>query len=286
MATCDAVVIIPLLGVLAFAALRCEAALRYRRLARLQAALAGRFGRLVEAERMTVPPGCFQDRLCAFPAALAAPSAAILRTAAEGAVAAGQDGDARHPGAAEGAGAAERSYIPGHKAGGTVSYAALHTCAPALVAFYQCAELRRFCSQVVGAELVPTPINDQSSCSLLVYQRAGDHIGWHFDHDFYRGRHFTVLLTLVNERRGRAGASSARLEANIAGEVRLVPTPGNTLVIFEGARVRHRVTRLGEGERRILLSMTFCTDPRASLLQGLLRRCKDTAYYGVRALWS
>jgi hypothetical protein len=280
MPTAEPVVLIPLLGVLAFGALRCGSALRYRRLARLQAALAGRFGRFLDAARVTVPPDCFRERLCAFPAALAPQAAALLRAAAERAVAAGQDGGKQRPGAAE------RSYIPGHKAGGTVSYAALHTLAPELVAFYHCTELRRLCSEVVGADLVPTPINDQSSCSLLVYQRMGDHIGWHYDHDFYRGRHFTVLLTLVNERRGQLGTSSARLEANIAGEVRVVPTPSDTLVIFEGARVRHRVTRLGEDERRILLSMTFCTDPRASLLQGLLRRCKDTAYYGVRALWS
>jgi hypothetical protein len=280
MPTLDPVVIIPLLGVLAFGALRFRAALRYRRLARLQVALAGRFGRFWPATRVTVAAGGFSERLCAFPDALGAETAAILRAAAERAVAAGQHGDAPRPGAAE------RSYIPGHKAGGTVSYAALHTCAPELVAFYHSEELRRLCSEVVGTELVPTPINDQSSCSLLVYQRAGDHIGWHYDHDFYRGRHFTVLLILVNERRGQPGTSAARLEANIAGEVRVVPTPCNTLVVFEGARVRHRVTRLGEDERRILLSMTFCTDPRASMLQGLLRRCKDTAYYGVRALWS
>jgi hypothetical protein len=280
MPTADPAVIIVLLASLAFGALRIASALRYRRLARLQHGHAGRLGGFLDAARVTVTPGGFSDRLCAFPDALMAPSAAILRGAAQRTVAAGPTPAARQ------AGAAQRSYIPGHKAGGTVSYAALHTCAPELVAFYQSEELRRLCSQVVGAELVRTPINDQSSCSLLIYQRAGDHIGWHFDHDFYRGRHFTVLLTLVNECRGRPGTSAARLEAQIAGAVREVPTPAGTLVIFEGARVRHRVTRLGEDERRILLSMTFCTDARASALQGLMRRCKDTAYYGLRALWS
>jgi len=280
MPTADPAVIIPLLGGLAFGALRFGSVLRYRRLARLQDALAGRYGRFLDDAHAALPARGFSERLCTIPDALAAQAATILRGAAERSVALGQDRAAKRPGAAQ------RSYIPGHKAGGTVSYAALHTLAPELVAFYHSQELRRLCSEVVGAALVPTPINDQSSCSLLVYQRAGDHIGWHFDHDFYRGRHFTVLLTLVNERRGQPGTSSARLEANIAGEVRVVPTPANSLVIFEGACVRHRVTRLGEDERRILLSMTFCTDPRASVLQGVMRRCKDTAYYGVRALWS
>jgi hypothetical protein len=39
-----------------------------------------------------------------------------------------------------------------------------------------------------------------------------------------------------------------------------------------------------EGDERILLSMTFCTDPRTDALRDLARRVKDTAYYGVRAL--
>jgi hypothetical protein len=67
---------------------------------------------------------------------------------------------------------------------------------------------------------------------------------------------------------------------------RVIPTPPNTLVVFEGARVLHRVTTLAEGERRIVLSMTYCSDPRNSRLQEAARRIKDTAYFGLRALWS
>jgi len=66
---------------------------------------------------------------------------------------------------------------------------------------------------------------------------------------------------------------------------RAIPTPPNTLIVFEGAKVRHRVTALAEGERRIVLSMTYCTDPRNSRLQEAARRVKDTAYFGLRALW-
>jgi len=55
---------------------------------------------------------------------------------------------------------------------------------------------------------------------------------------------------------------------------------------IEGACVRHRVTHLGAGEKRVVLSMTFCTDPRATPLQSAGRRFKDIAYYGPRALWT
>ena len=67
---------------------------------------------------------------------------------------------------------------------------------------------------------------------------------------------------------------------------RTVSTAPNTLVVFEGARVRHLVTPILAGERRLMLSMTYCTDARSYWWQGLSRRLKDTAFFGIRALWT
>jgi hypothetical protein len=180
----------------------------------------------------------------------------------------------------------ERSYVPTHKKGGTVAYETLCHSAPQVVAFYLSPQLHELISSVVGAKVVPTPLHDQSSCSILFYERPGDHIGWHYDHNFYKGRHFTVLLPIVNRDETGDGLSAARLMARIGGEERTIPTPPNQMVIFEGARVQHKATPIAEGELRIVLSMTFATDPRNSLIQGAARRLKDTAFFGIRALWT
>ena len=58
------------------------------------------------------------------------------------------------------------------------------------------------------------------------------------------------------------------------------------MIVFEGAKVRHKVTPIGEGEKRVIWSMTYCADPRNSALQGMARRVKDTAFFGLRALWT
>ena len=108
----------------------------------------------------------------------------------------------------------------------------------------------------------------------------------HYDHNFYHGRHFTVLLSLVNRHLTEDRLSSAQLLIRRERREIIVPTPPNTLIVFEGARVFHKVTRLEANERRIVLSMTFCTRPQASVVKGVLRRCKDVAYFGVRALWT
>ncbi len=182
-------------------------------------------------------------------------------------------------------GRAERTFLPVHKKGGTLSYEALHYHTPRCLSVFHSEALRRWVSEVVGQEVQPTADHDQSACSILYYDQPGDHINWHFDHNFSKGRHFTVLLSVLN-RSASGGASASQLQVkDAAGNVTVVDTADNSIVVFEGARVLHRASPAEAGDRRIILSMTYCTDPRVGLFSELCRRVKDTAYYGLRALW-
>ncbi|MGE3830477.1 MAG: 2OG-Fe(II) oxygenase [Parvibaculaceae bacterium] len=182
--------------------------------------------------------------------------------------------------------ATERTYLPAHKKGGTVAYETLERETPEIVRLYRSPFLQRFISRITGIKVEPTPLHDQSSCSVLFYEKPGDHIGWHYDHNFYKGRHFTVLIPLINRGHGEGGLSAARLMVKRKRQDVAIATPPNRLIVFEGARVRHKVTPTAEGERRVVWSMTYCADPRNSAFQGVARRIKDTAFFGVRALWT
>src|SRR5262245_50174601 len=179
----------------------------------------------------------------------------------------------------------EHTHIPLHKKGNTLSYECILRQAPHLFGFYHDRAVQAWISAVTGGTVETTPVQDQSSLSVLCYKDAGDHIQWHYDHNFYRGRHFTVLLSLVN-RSAAGGLSRSRLERQFPnGTVRSIAMPENTLVIFEGARVRHRATPTEAGDLRVVLSMTYCTDPRISRVREFARRVKDVAFFGIRALW-
>jgi hypothetical protein len=181
---------------------------------------------------------------------------------------------------------AGRSYVPSHKKGATIAYETLIEHAPDVTAFYHSEAMPACISRITGVAVRPTPLHDQSSLSILIYERSGDHIGWHYDHNFYRGRHFTVLLPVVNSGNAADGLSHARLKTMIGDTQAEVQTPPNTLIVFEGARVVHKATPLAAGERRVLISMTYCGDVQANLAQAVARRFKDTAFFGVRALWT
>ena len=178
-----------------------------------------------------------------------------------------------------------RVHIPTHKRGVTIPYTSVRISHPEVAHFYQSEPLARRISEIVGERVVNTPPHDQSSCSILIYDRPGDRIGWHYDHNFYNGRHFTALLPLFNEHLVHQRLSAAELLVCIDGVRTRVPTPPNNLVLFEGALVRHTVTPLGENERRVILSMTFCANPSTRPIRDLQRRFKDIAYLGIRALW-
>ena len=78
----------------------------------------------------------------------------------------------------------ERSYLPPHTKGGAIAYETLREEIPAIVQLYLSDEMPALVSRITGVKVKPTPTSDKSSCSLLVYEEPGDHIGWHFDHNF------------------------------------------------------------------------------------------------------
>jgi hypothetical protein len=177
-----------------------------------------------------------------------------------------------------------RSYIPTHKKGNTLSYESIHRYAHGCLALYHSKEMCEWVSAVTQTDIVPTPDRDQSSLSLLCYKEAGDHIQWHYDYNFYRGRHFTVLLSLANESRA-GGLSQSQLIRRTSQGDEPVDTSPNALVIFEGEKVFHKASPTADGDLRMILSMTYCTDPHTNLLKEAARRIKETAFYGLRALW-
>ncbi len=178
-----------------------------------------------------------------------------------------------------------RSYVPTHKKGGTVSYEQIHHFCPACLAFYHSDRVMNFVSEIVGERVRPSGDHDQSSESLLYYDETGDHIHWHFDHNFYQGRQFTALINLVN-RSAEGGISASKLLYKDAQGTEVeVDTSENSFVVFEGSKVLHRASPTQPGDLRIMLSMTFNTQPKITLLGELMRRIKDTAFFGLRVLW-
>lgn len=179
-----------------------------------------------------------------------------------------------------------RNYVPRHKKGGSVSAYVLRKEAPETMALYHSEVFRRFLSRLTETTLLLCPDQDPHACALYYYTEPGDHIGFHYDTSYYKGARYTVLVGLVER------STQCRLVARLykgsrnreIREVRIPMDPG-TVVVFNGDKLWHAVTPLGEHEERIVLTLQYVTNREMGPLKRMFSNMKDAfAYFGPAAL--
>lgn len=166
-----------------------------------------------------------------------------------------------------------RNAVSGHKKEGRVGFYTLLCQAPGILSLYRSPALLTFLSRLVDSPLRLCPENDPHSCTLNYYTEPGDHIGFHFDRPYYKGKHYTVLIGLVER------SEHCRLVARVRKrgkteeirETRIPMEPG-TVVLFNGDKLWHAVTPLGKSEERITLTLQYVTSQET----GHSRNCSST----------
>ena len=105
---------------------------------------------------------------------------------------------------------------------------------------------------------VVSPI-DSSIDSLKDSSNSGDGTDWHMDGSIYLGDRWAGILTLVEE----TGDNSSKLELQPHGNATQIPKHNlqNSLILFQGDHVLHRVRALANGERRVVISLLFSDWP-------------------------
>ena len=179
-----------------------------------------------------------------------------------------------------------RNYLPGHKQGGSVSRHAIDELAPGIAALYRAPALIAWLSGLAGEALQVSPADDPHAYALYFYTQPGDHIGWHYDTSYYAGRRYTVLLGVIDQ-------SSCRLDYQLHTRTRGRPSESGSLqiapgglVFFDGDALRHRISPLAAGERRVSLTFEYLTDPRMHRWGRFVSNMKDSlAYFGFRQVF-
>jgi hypothetical protein len=179
-----------------------------------------------------------------------------------------------------------RSYLPGHKRGGSASRHTIDQLAPIIADLYRSPALIGWLEQLSGERLQAAPAEDAHAYALYFYTRAGDHIGWHYDTSYYAGRRYTLLLGVIDESSCRLEYELHTRERGVAVVTDSVQIPPGGLVFFDGDKLRHRITPLGEGEMRVSLTFEYVTDPKMHLGGRFISDMKDAlAYFGFRQVF-
>ncbi len=184
--------------------------------------------------------------------------------------------------------AINRNYLPGHKQGGSVSRHVIDELAPCIADLYRNPGLIGWLEQIAGEPLQLSPADDPHAYALYFYTRPGDHIGWHYDTSYYAGRRYTLLIGVIDESSCRLEYELHTRDAGVTPRAGAVQIPPGGLVFFDGDRLRHRITPLGErqGERRVSLTLEYVTDPRMHAGWRIISKMKDAiAYFGFRQVF-
>jgi hypothetical protein len=182
--------------------------------------------------------------------------------------------------------AVNRNYLPGHKQGGSVSRHTIDRLAPRIAELYRSRALIDWLETITGDKLLPSPDDDPHAYALYYYTREGDHIGWHYDTSYYEGRRYTLLIGVIDD-------SSCRLDYElhtrtpgaqaVAGSIQYPP---GSIVLFDGDKLRHRITPSKAGEMRVSLTFEYVTDARMRPWRRFVSNMKDAiAYFGFRQVF-
>jgi alkylated DNA repair dioxygenase AlkB len=183
-------------------------------------------------------------------------------------------------------GAVNRNYLPGHKQGGSVSRHTLDELAPFVAQLYRSPALIEWLSGLAGERLQVSPSDDPHAYALYFYTRPGDHIGWHYDTSYYAGRRYTLLIGVIDESSCRLDYELHTREEGATVVPGSVQIPPGGLVFFDGDKLRHRISPLGENERRVSLTFEYVTNPKMHLGWRIISNMKDAfGYFGFRQVF-
>jgi len=182
--------------------------------------------------------------------------------------------------------AINRNYLPGHKQGGSVSRHTIDQLAPFIGDLYRSPVLISVLEQLAGERLQLSPADDPHAYALYFYTRPGDHINWHYDTSYYAGRRYTLLLGVLDQSSCRLDYELHTRETDVPVVPGSVQIPPDGLVFFDGDKLRHRITPLGENEKRVSLTFEYVTDQSMHPWWRLISNVKDAvAYFGLRQVF-
>jgi hypothetical protein len=178
-----------------------------------------------------------------------------------------------------------RSKVPFVRAAQHVGWRTLQRIAPISTALYKSQVFIDWMTDLVGQPMQLKHPSDDHACATYEYERQGDHMRFHYDTcGCDDGASYSQLLSLEDRSTQRLLVDLHTTDGKTV-ERRMLQTLAGTLTIFCGSKVWHAVSPLGRDERRVILSMSYATDPSMTPWRWLYENVKDALlYFGPSSL--
>ncbi len=108
-----------------------------------------------------------------------------------------------------------------------------------------------------GMNLQMIPRTDPNQLSIIFYEDKGDGITWHKDSDLYEGNRWTCIYTILNDGNNN-GKSHGTFKYMVNDKEYSIDTEPNSVVIFKGSKINHKIDGINKNEKRIVISFVLC----------------------------
>jgi hypothetical protein len=180
-----------------------------------------------------------------------------------------------------------RAYVPFIRKAGTVAHDAIAAQAPALYALYRSPAFLDFARRLTDVQLTLKSNADAHAAALYIYQRKGDHVGFHYDDcGCENTASYTASVGLINQTASKVQFQLFRNHPQRQMRELFVPMTPGSLVFFCGSRAYHRVTPIACGDERAVFSFAHVREGKKSTGFGrFYANLIDAAlYFGPKAL--
>jgi hypothetical protein len=154
-----------------------------------------------------------------------------------------------------------------------ISYTEIEKHIPQIGSWYN--SLSYSISNIIGEKVVPLDKQFKNRLSLVVYEKEGDFIDWHFDTNHFNGRYFTLLVPVTLEE-----TCGNYVYKNKDTKDIIVNLKENQAVLFEGDKVFHAGKQLCANQFRAILSMTFVTSNEMNIWNYTMNSMKEFGVFG------
>ena len=154
-----------------------------------------------------------------------------------------------------------------------ISYNTLKENIPEIEDWYN--SLPTIVSPYISDKLQVAPKDVKTRICLVVYEKEGDYIDWHFDSNHYSGRFFTLLLPVSTEI-----TCGNYVYRDHEEKEQVLEVEKSQAILFVGDKVFHRGKALCENQRRVILSLTFVTSQNMDMWNYCLHKVKELGVSG------
>lgn len=154
-----------------------------------------------------------------------------------------------------------------------ISYNTLKENIPEIEDWYMM--LPNIVSPYISHKLQVAPEDVKTRICLVVYEKEGDYIDWHFDTNHYSGRFFTLLVPVSTEI-----TCGNYVYKDHEEKEQVLEVEKSQAILFEGDKVFHRGKALCANQRRVILSLTFVTSQNMDIWNYCLHKVKELGIFG------